>query len=43
MPKAKIISKIEVLSIAPLLAEAINRIHREESISTLFDKIDRLG
>lgn len=43
LDKAKKISNIEVLSIAPLLAEAINRIHREESISTLFNKIDRLG
>lgn len=29
--------KIEVLSIAPLLAEAIKRIHNEESVSSLFD------
>lgn len=43
VPKAKMISKIEVLSVGALLAEAINRIHKEESISTLFDKIDRLG
>jgi len=43
IPKAKRISKVEILSIAPLLAEAINRIHKEESISTLFDKTDRLG
>ena len=43
LEKNKQIDKIEVLSIAPLLAEAIKRIHNEESISTLFDKIDRLG
>ena len=29
--------KIKVLSIAPLLAEAIRRIHKEESVSSLFD------
>ncbi len=43
IPKAKETPKIEILSIASLLAEAINRIHKEESISTLFNKIDRLG
>ena len=33
--------KIKVLSITPLLAEAIKRIHNEESISCLFDEIRR--
>jgi ribose-phosphate pyrophosphokinase len=33
----KIHKKIEVLSIAPLLAEAIKRIHNEESVSCLFN------
>jgi ribose-phosphate pyrophosphokinase len=34
--KDKMIGKIKVLSIAPLLAEAIKRIHIEESLSVLF-------
>ncbi|KPK42518.1 MAG: hypothetical protein AMJ78_02175 [Omnitrophica WOR_2 bacterium SM23_29] len=37
--KKKMISKIKVLSVAPLLGKAIERIHNEESISTLFDKL----
>jgi len=36
--KKKTISKIKVLSIATLLGEAIIRIHKERSISSLFDK-----
>ena len=32
----KQIDRIEILSIAPLFAEAIRRIHSEESISALF-------
>ncbi len=36
VPRSKQTKKIEVLSIAPLLAEAIKRIHNEESISSLF-------
>ena len=37
LPREKVISKIKVLSIAGLLGEAIKRIYREESVSSLFD------
>ncbi len=37
LPQEKAIKKIKVLSIAGLLGEAIRRIHREESVSSLFD------
>lgn len=33
----KLIDRIKVASIAPLLAEAIKRIHNEQSVSSLFD------
>ncbi len=33
----KKIDKIEVVSVAPIFAEAIKRIHENESVSTLFD------
>ncbi|NQT22833.1 MAG: ribose-phosphate pyrophosphokinase, partial [Candidatus Omnitrophica bacterium] len=34
---AKNSDKIEVVSVAPLLAEAIKRIHNEQSVSSMFD------
>lgn len=37
LSEEKRLSQIEVLSVAPLLSEAIKRIHKEESISVLFD------
>jgi len=37
IPSAKRHPKMTVLSVAPLLAEAIQRIHYERSISSLFD------
>jgi len=36
MGKEKALAKIKVLSVAPLLGEAIKRIHGEESVSVLF-------
>ncbi len=38
VPFGKAVSKIEVLSVAPLFAEAITRIYQKESISSLFGK-----
>jgi ribose-phosphate pyrophosphokinase len=35
--KDQLCPKLRVLSVAPLLGEAISRIHREESVSSLFD------
>ena len=35
--KSAVNSKIKVISIAPLLAEAIHRIHSENSVSCLFE------
>lgn len=38
LDKSKQLPKIRVLSVAPLLGEAIRRIHREESVSSLFEE-----
>ena len=37
LPEEKKIDKIEVVSVAPIFAEAIRRIHMDESVSILFD------
>ncbi len=37
LPKEKRLKKIKVLSVAPLLGEAIKRIYKGESVSSLFD------
>ncbi len=37
LPAAKKIDKVNVLTVAPLLGEAIRRIHLSQSVSTLFD------
>ena len=39
IPKEKQHAKIKVLSVAPLLGEAIRRIHNSESVSGLFGSI----
>jgi len=36
LPPEKAIPKIKILSVAPVLGEAIKRIHRNESVSRLF-------
>jgi ribose-phosphate pyrophosphokinase len=40
LPAEKMIPQIKVISVAPLLAEAIKRIHHDQSISILFDKTE---
>jgi len=37
LAEEKKIGKIEVVSVAPIFAEAIRRIHYNESVSILFD------
>ncbi len=39
LTKSKKVSNIKAVTVAPLLAEAIHRIHEEKSISCLFDEI----
>ncbi|MFA5148981.1 MAG: ribose-phosphate pyrophosphokinase [Candidatus Omnitrophota bacterium] len=39
IPREKMIPQIKVLSVGPLLGQAIARIHKEQSISILFDKV----
>lgn len=37
IPQAELLPKLKTVSVAPMLGEAIRRIHRNESISRLFD------
>jgi ribose-phosphate pyrophosphokinase len=37
--RSKGISRIQVLSVAAMLGEAVKRIHRNESVSNLFNNI----
>jgi ribose-phosphate pyrophosphokinase len=37
----KMLPKLKVLSVAPLLAEALKRIHHDQSVSMLFDKTEQ--
>lgn len=37
-PPEKMIPKIEVLSVAPMLAEGIRRVHGDQSLSTIFER-----
>ncbi len=37
IPSERIFDKLEIISAAPIFAEAIHRIHKNESISSLFD------
>lgn len=39
LSKSKSMTKIKVVTVAPLLAEAIHRIHNEESVSCLFEVV----
>jgi len=37
LPEEKMINKITTLSIAPLLVDAVDRIHNEKAVSPLFE------
>lgn len=43
VPQGKPIDRLSVISVAPLFAEAIRRIHRGESVSRLFSDVDTYG
>ena len=41
IPQEKMIEKVKVLSIAPMIAEAIRRIHNDETLDALFSKAEK--
>lgn len=37
IPEEKILDNFQILTVAPIFAEAINRIYKDEPVSTIYD------